>query len=303
MALSDDVPLGTISRLTEHYGQDVADWLLTAPRIIGEASEAWGVHLLGFYDAGWTSVIGVGTRGDEWVVLKATPDRDRFPRERAALLHWRGVAACPLLDTDDARQVLLLRAVGNAAGGTQRPTDHEARVASAVRQLHGSPAPPSHVLPTLAEHHHGEVIPRIERRARSLEHPLSYADIEAVITLCGKLCSGRASLAVLHADLYAENVLFGGASDVVFIDPLPMVGDPAFDWAFWAIYYTPPEGFERRLALCELHAPDLVERVVKWAATLAADGALFYIETQDERVTEMIRILSTDPIQHALAAA
>jgi len=93
---------------------------------------------------------------------------------------------------------------------------------------------------------------------------------------------------------------FGRTNNVVFIDPLPMVGDQAFDWAFWAVYYTPLEGFERRLALCELHAPCSIDRIVQWAAILVTDGALFYIETQDERAAEMLRILSTDGVRTAL---
>lgn len=303
MTLTENVPTGAISRLTEHYGEDVSPWLAGAIQLIGDAAKAWNVRLLGFHDAGWTSIIAFGLDAAErTVVLKVTPDRDRFIRERSALLHWCSPTAVDLLDADDLRQILLLRAVGDVPGGGNKPPDHERRVALVLKELHVDA--PGHLpdVPLLTDFYQTELVPRIARRAASLPHPIPTATAEAVLSLCAKLIADHDGQALLHSDLYAENIPFDEYSRPVFIDPLAHIGDPAFDWAFWAVYYTPKAGFEQRLALCAQHAPCSLERVIEWAATLALDGALFYIGTNDERAGEMQRILSTDIIRTALSS-
>ena len=302
--LSDDVPSGAVKRLTEHFGSDVADWLTTARALVLQAADLWNVALSGFHDAGWTSIVGVGTGTDgRTVILKATPDRDRFQREQSALTHWKSAGAVELVAADDARQVLLLRAVGPVPGGARQPANHEECVAAALARLHHDKAGHLAGVPLLTDYYRSEVLVRIERRARSLDHPIAPSVIDAVMTLCGKFSADEGGRSLLHSDLYAENVLFDEAGAPVFIDPLAHVGDMAFDWAFWSVYYTSLEGFERRLGLCKAYAPCPITRISQWAATLAADGALFYIETEDERAREMLRILSTDTIGDVLRRA
>lgn len=301
MPFSGVVPAGSVERLTEHFGPTVSAWLADAAQLFAQVAAAWGVRLDGFHDAGWTSIIGVGVDSQgQAVVLKATPDRDRFRRERSALTHWRGLSAVELLRADAERQVLLLRAVGKTPGGRSRPGDHESRVAAVLKQLHSRPADDVEEVPALGDYYQSEVMPRIGRRAMSLDQPIESAKTDAVLVLCDQLSSGQSSPSLLHSDLYAENIPFDEHGAPVFIDPLAMVGDAAFDWAFWSVYYTPLEGFERRLELCKAYAPCKVDKIIRWASTLAVDGALFYIETADERCSEMLRILSTEPVLNAL---
>lgn len=302
MSLTDCVPPGAIERLTAHFGARVSPWLTGATQLVRDAAARWHVRLDGFHDAGWTSVVGMGTRSDgQAVVLKATPDRARFLRERASLDHWRQAPAVDLLAGDDDHQVLLIRAVGGKAGGRPRPVDHEARVASVLRQLHERPPRYVSSVPLLADFYEAEVIPRIERRVQTLDHPISPTVVEAIVELCGKLTSADVAPALVHSDLYAENIPFSDDGAPVFIDPLANIGDAAFDWAFWSVYYL-PEGFERRLALCAEHAPCSMDRIMQWAATLVLDGALFYLETGDPRLSEMLRILSGGVLHSAIGA-
>lgn len=305
MARDDRIPTGAVARLSEHFGPTVTAWLDRAPNIIDHAAHIWNIDLRYFYDAGWTSIIGVGADAvGNTVVLKATPDRDRFLRERSALAHWKDAGAVRLVAADDVRQVLLLHAVSETPGGAEQPADREERVASSLAQLHTGVVSHLADVPLLADYYRSEVLVRIEQRARSLDHPVPRATIEAVMALCMKLSDeDERSTSLLHSDLYAENILFDGSGTPVFIDPLAHVGDMAFDWAFWSVYYTPLEGFERRLSLCAAYAPCSIARIIGWAATLAADGALFYIETGDQRASEMLRILSTPVIRDALKRA
>ena len=305
MARNHHIPIGAAARLTEHFGPTVTTWLDQVPDTVDRAARIWNIDLRDFHDAGWTSIISVGADavGDA-VVLKATPDRDRFLRERSALMHWKSAGAVELIAADDEHQVLLLRAVGAVPGGARRPANHEERVAAALARLHHDEALNLTGVPLLTDYYRSEVLVRIERRTRSLDHPIPRAVVEAVTALCVRFGDdAQYATSLLHSDLYAENILFDGTGTPVFIDPLAHVGDMAFDWAFWSIYYTASEGFERRLGLCKTYAPCPIARIAEWSATLAADGALFYIETDDQRASEMLRILSTDVIRDALQRA
>jgi streptomycin 6-kinase len=303
--LFSEVPPRAIGRLTEHYGQDVASWLADARQLVERLAAQWGVRLLGFHDGGWTSIIAIGTTASGTsVVIKATPDRLRFSQERAALSHWTDVAANALLAADDDSQTLLLSAVSGLPGGRPRPDDHEYQVASALGALHVKMVPSDVPVPLLAEYYNTEVVPRIARRAGQLSTYIPLAVSDAVLRLCGKLCSSPGDRAMLHSDLYAENVLFEDAGSPVFIDPHPKVGDPAFDWAFWCVYYTPLSGFERRLELARVSAPCPVKRICQWAATLAADGALHYLENDDtQSAVATRRILGTPTVASVLSGA
>lgn len=101
---------------------------------------------------------------------------------------------------------------------------------------------------------------------------------------------------MLHADLYAENVLFDAAGEPVFIDPHPKVGSPAFDWAFWCVYYQPTSGFADRVALCREYARGELEEALAWSLTLAVDGALYYLDVGDETASAMLAVLDSEPI-------
>lgn len=147
----------------------------------GRRRSALDVHLAGFHDAGWTSVVGVGRdQRDRLVVLKALPEAGRYQQERAALDHWA-----------------------------------------------------------------------------------------------------------------AENVLFDQARYAVFIDPDAKVGSPAFDWAFWCVYYVPTAGFAERVTLCSEQVPTMFDEVLAWSATLAVDGALYYLETGDDTASSMLAIINS----------
>lgn len=302
MSLTEGVPPRARERLTAHFGPDVSNWLTHVASLVGEAAQRWDVRVSGFHDAGWTSVIALGNRSDgQHVVLKATPDRARFLRERTALRHWQRAPAVDLLAADDERQILLIRAVGGAAGGRPRPADHEARVASVLYQLHEELPPYGLRVPLLADYYATEVVPRVERRARTLDHRVPSTVVRSIVELCAKLAAADVPPALLHSDLYAENIPFDDEGCPVFIDPLVNIGDPAFDWAFWSVYYQ-SEGIERRLAMCAEHAPCPMDRIMQWAVTLVLDGALFYLETEDPRLGEMLRVLSSGVLKPAIGA-
>ncbi|MGH3900636.1 MAG: hypothetical protein ACRDTA_20780 [Pseudonocardiaceae bacterium] len=83
-----DLPAGAIRRLTEHYGPSVRPWFDEVNATLVTAAERWKVKVSGYHDAGWTSVVALGTGATgQRVLIKASPDVKRYEQERAALLH------------------------------------------------------------------------------------------------------------------------------------------------------------------------------------------------------------------------
>jgi streptomycin 6-kinase len=294
VALASGLPEGAVVRLTQHYGQAVSEWLSRAEETLASAAAYWNVQLAGFHDAGWTSVVGIGCdRRERLVVLKALPETRRYQQERAALRHWAGKGVCQLLDADDDDQILMTEAVGGAPGGADRPADHVQRVAAAIPLLHRLSAMPGGPVPLLADYYLDTVIPRIERRAADYSLLIGPSNVRRAVSLSKSLCTLTGPAMMLHSDLYAENVLFDRTGRAVFIDPHAKIGSPAFDWAFWCVYYEPTAGFEARVALCRELVPSRFDEVLAWSMTLAVDGALYYLETGDDTAGSMLEVLDS----------
>ncbi len=127
------------------------------------AAERWKVKVSGYHDAGWTSVVALGIGADgRCVLIKASPDVERYEQERAALLHWQGAPVNRLLDFDDTDRLLLLNAVAGIPGGSPRPVEHQRRVAASISRLHGKTAPVDRSVPLLTDYYLGTVVPRVE---------------------------------------------------------------------------------------------------------------------------------------------
>jgi streptomycin 6-kinase len=97
---------------------------------------------------------------------------------------------------------------------------------------------------------------------------------------------------VLHADLYRENIPFTRGGRPVLLDPLPMTGDAAYDWAFWCIYYQLGHGTGHRLYQASRTSGIPAEEIHPWCLLLSLDGLLYYEETRDPRASEMTALLN-----------
>lgn len=290
------LPAGAVQRLTDHCGPGIRDWLRDVPAAMTAVACRWEVKVSGFHDAGWTSVVAAGRdKTGRPVIIKVLPELDRFLQERAALEHWAGAGVCRLLATDEATQTLLIESVTGMPGGAVRPSDHAERVAAAIHRLHQQPVALTDAgpVPMLVDYYVEEVIPRISRRADHWGEVAGLARVGRALELCRDLCTGQLAPAMLHADLYAENVLFDEQRRPVFIDPHAKIGSPAFDWAFWCVYYVPTAGFTERVELCRHHTSCDMDEVLAWVATLAVDGALYYLDTEDARTGAMLSVLDS----------
>ncbi|MBM7771202.1 streptomycin 6-kinase [Actinokineospora baliensis] len=260
-------------------------------------AERQGIHIVGYHDSGWTSIVAIGEiAGHRRVALKALPDRNRFERELTALRHWGGRGTAVLLDADEDAQILIIGLVGGRAGGVNRPPDHTSRVARALPELHRHTAQASRSVPTLTDYYSTVVVPRMVRRSSRLAHLVGAHRVDTALALAQSFGQSQFDLKMLHADLYQENILFNNRREAVFIDPHALMGTPAFDWAFWAIYYDRFEGFELRVSLCEQNTPDLFEETLQWVITIAIDGALYYIDVGDHESARALLLMLDHPM-------
>lgn len=235
---SGRVPHGAAARLTDHYGAGVERWLSGVHEVVLAAAGLWGVEVLGYHDAGWTSVAAAGLdRTGLPVVIKALPETERFLREQAALRHWAGQGVCRLVDANPACQVLLVEAVGGMIGGMRRPEDHAERVAETISPLHARPVASGAPVPSLTDYYTDTVIPRVRHRSGMFADQVGRERIDRALRWAQELAGDGRCRVMLHSDLYAENVLFDEQERAVFIDPHAKIGSSAFDWAFWCVYY------------------------------------------------------------------
>lgn len=290
-----EVPPGCRQRLLDHYGLSAEAWLRTAPYLLAEAAERWRLSLQGYHDAGHASVIALATALDGTsLVLKSWYEPLRYHHETAALHVWTGGPTANVIEAADDLLVASLELVGGRPGGTARPSCEKQMVAAAIQRLHslGRKRPPP-TLPDLAHFHQKVVVPRIHRRAQDL-------DLGPMGTLVEEACEGLSGLreepsraTVLHADLYRENVVFDEGGHPHLIDPHPLVGDAAFDWAFWTVYYDLERGMADRLATASQLSHIPLPEITPWCWALALDGLLYYTETHDPAKPKIAKVLSS----------
>ena len=289
-----ELPAGSRQRLLAHYGPAVQPWLDTAPDLLERAARRWKLVLGGYHDAGHASVIVTATApAGHPLLLKAWCDPARYRREVAVLRLWDGGPTAEVFETADDLAVAALELVGGRPGGSVRPRRETQLVAAALQALHEFGR--GHRLgglPLLANYLGQEVLPRIGRRARGIDLGEWRRLVDDAFVALPGLREHQRRTTVLHADLYRENVPFDDAGLPRLIDPLPMLGDAAFDWAFWTVYYDLGEGTADRLAAVAGISQIPVTELMPWCRLLALDGLLYYLESADERAPRMARVLS-----------
>ena len=279
---------GCRERLVAHYGPRVAPWLRQVPALLDTAARRWDVALSGYHDAGHASTLAMGIdRTGSPMILKAWFDHDRYAHEVAALRQWEPVNGPVVLADDGPSAVALLAVVGPGPGGAPRPADDVRPVARALARLHRRPLPIG-AFPRLDDYLREEVAARIRRRLPDhgeLVPPWLAPTQRGIVPEP----TGRAAV-LLHADLYRENVVFDHRGAPVFVDPLPMIGDPAFDWAFFTVYYDLAADPRPRLrAAAEISGID--QRILlPWCLLLCGDGLLFYRQTGDHRANRIVEV-------------
>lgn len=282
-------------RLIAHYGTEVSGWLDTVPTLLEQAAERWKLTLSGYHDAGHASVIATAVSHEgRPLLLKAWADAVRFRNEVTALRLWAGGPTAEVVEVADDLAVAALEMINGRPGGGTRPTRERQVVSAALHGLHtvGRLRRRPRDLPLLATYLHQEMRPRIWRRLACVNLGSWHDLANAVLPELMALEEDKSRTTVLHTDLYCENVLFDWLGHPRFIDPLPMIGDTAFDWAFWTVYYGLGHGTDARLGTAARIARIPVPVLAPWCRALALDGLLYYLETSDPRAPRMAEVLA-----------
>jgi streptomycin 6-kinase len=293
------VPEGARARLLAHYGDVVRPWLSTVPEALNEVAIRLEILDVNYHDWGHASVVSHGrTTLGRGLVLKAPFDPIRLAREAAALRFWNGHSVPRLVSVEEDLGVLVSELVEPGPGGSRPPEGEVTVVAEALSRLHRVALHDiDDLLPTLADYYARDVVTRMDERDKATGLVVDRALVTAVKCLAGVL-PGVGGQQVLHGDLYRENTLFDPEGRVVFIDPLPVIGPPVYDWAFWCVYYDFHQGFDERLAIASSQIGDTTD-LMPWCLLLAVDGLLYFLTIRDGRRTrraqEIIKVLRELP--------
>lgn len=286
------VTAGARQRLISHYGPAAREWLNSVPEAIGDAAAEWNLTVTGYHDIGYASVIALASDGDRLShVIKAWYDPCRYRHEIAALRLWGPPLVPDVTHAADHRAMAALSAVADRPGGAAAPADEYATVALSLCRLHSRAKGPEG-FPSLDGYIDREIRPRIQRRASAISAKIPRSCLVRGMAAASRLSVRPDERVLLHGDLYRENVLFDHSGRAVFIDPLPMVGDPVFDWAFWIVYYDLACNPSRRLLTAARVCGIGLAGLLPWCLMLCLDGLLYYVETSDPRVMRMIEVMT-----------
>ena len=289
------VPEGCRQRLTAHYGPKIHEWLDAVPGMLSQVAERWNLTLEGYHDAGHASVIAtaIDLHGRP-LLLKAWADPARYRHELCALRLWADGMTADVIETADDHAVALLEMVGGRPGGAEWRMRETQMVAGALHGLHlrGRAASRPGTLPLLSDYLRCEVFPRIEKRAQNVDLGSLGPPVEREVRALAALQEDPERATVLHGDLYRENVPFDSHGHPRLLDPVPMVGDAAFDWAFWTVYYDLGHETNLRLATAARISRIPVPVIASWCRLLSVDGLLYYVDTGDRRAPQMADVLS-----------
>ncbi|HEX9033625.1 MAG TPA: phosphotransferase [Streptosporangiaceae bacterium] len=262
------------------------------PTAIADAAAQWSLTVTGYHDGGCASVIALASDGDHVSrVIKAWYDPDRYRHEVAALRLWGPPLAPAVTHAADHLAMAALRLIADRPGGAAAPADEYEVLAHGLYRLHSCTTAPEG-FPSLEGYIDGEVRPRIHRRTSAIGAKIPESCLIRGMAVVNRLPMRLDERGLLHADLYQENVLFDQDGRSVFIDPLPMTGDPVFDWAFWTVYYDLARDPSHRLLTAARVGGICLARLLPWCLMLCLDGLLYYVETADLRVTRMIEVMT-----------
>lgn len=261
-------------------GEPGQEWLASLPRLAAECAEQWSLALGEPYQpSGYTSLALRATRaGGTGCVLKLRcPDEWSQP-EGAALRHYGGRAAVALLAGDAARDALLIERCSPGTPLLAEPDDVATRVvAETVRELWSPPAE-GHPFRLLADN--AEPWAAGIAASNVVEPRLRDETLELLAWLAS---SAPEDDVVLHCDLHPANVLRAERRRWLAIDPIPAVGDRAYDLAPVLRDRANSAVVSRRFDIVrEITGLDPV-RLRGWALVQSVEGAAWSYDVGDVR--------------------
>ena len=214
------------------FGAEGAQWLGRLPRRVAELEQAWGFRVGPAFDhsgaVSWVAPVECADGTDAILKIGMPHDEARFESQALRFLEGHG-AVRVLQASDDGFSLLLERCL---PGTDLWPLSEEEGNAIAARILtclwrEPEPGAPFLSLATYV--------------ASWWDDPASLAiaapcgeDVLAEVIARGKeLTASQPRHVLLHGDFHPGNVLAAQREPWLFIDPKPLIGDPAYDLAQW----------------------------------------------------------------------
>ena len=210
-------------------GLTPAGWRATAPDLVAECAEEWGLCLGDPYVPG---VVGHVVRAEladgTPAVLKVFWPHREAEQEADALELWGGAGAVRLLARDDARSALLLErcepGTHLSAAGAETALDV---LIGLLPRLWKPAGPPFRPLADEAAWWLSYLPRHWEESGRPFERGL----LDAAVAALTGLRETQGEQVLLHQDLHAENILAAEREPWLAIDPKPLSGEREFSVA------------------------------------------------------------------------
>lgn len=214
------------------------EWLASLPEICRRLSTEWSVDLGTAFEQSHVSLVVTAEHSSVAAVLKVpmpeeidlgTLAASARSDEARALGIWAGNGAVRLLEHDASSGAMLLeRCVPGASLEHVLDGSETDRVATALLQRLHEPRPDAEGFERLSDRAiqlAETVAVRHEKSGAPLDHWL----VDTAIDLLTELATSGPDDVLLHGDLHHHNILSSNREPWLAIDPLPMLGDPAYD--------------------------------------------------------------------------
>jgi streptomycin 6-kinase len=263
--------------IARHFGSLGSAWLEGLPKRIERYRVEWELEVEGFLPGGLMSCcLSVSTARGEAAVLKLSGPWTPARPEALALRLWDGGPTPRLLQADESGYgALLLERI--APGQPLSSTDADLiTVARLIGSLHAGSVPEEtlRLLPSLADVVESRVATAgAEAAARSADEASRLTPrLERTRRLAHELLSStNGDATLLHGDLESRNILRCNARGLAAIDPLPCVGDPAYDVGYWLADVDRDEREAKSVSLAQ-HLDLDQTRLLAWAAVASIEA-------------------------------
>lgn len=229
------IPQGLLARASTSPG--AREWVEGLPRLCAALGDRWGVHVSEpFADCNISLVVPVDGAGIPAVMKIPMPAAievgtlagDVRDREAAALRVWSGAGAPELLAHDVATGAMLIeRCVPGVTLDTIDGPEADLAAAAVLELLH---RPPVDIggFERLADRA-AALATELPNRFEALGQPFDPRLLADAVELLAQLSNPAGGDVLLHGDPHHHNILSSARRSWLAIDPLPMVGDPAYD--------------------------------------------------------------------------
>lgn len=268
-------------------------WLAELPDVCRRLSEQWSVEMGAPFDGCHVSFVVAADRGAQPLALKiplpSTIELGTLPAgaradEAAALRGWAGEGSVQLVEHDPTTEAMLLERCipGTPLYQLDDPEEADRVAADLLARLHQT-RPPAGRFERLSDRA-AAMAQDLPERYEAAGAPFDRWLIDTAVDLLDQLARSSTDEVLLHGDFHLDNILSAEREPWLAIDPLPMIGDPAYDTVQYLLFRKgdladPDTQWADVIArFCERVSVDL-ERVKAWLfARLVTDALASYIE-------------------------